>query len=396
MGRLPDRVTIGVLTRCFPPSLVDEVLAETGRREQRSRLLPARLVVYFVLAMCVFASHGYEEVMRLLTAGLAGDRRWRVPTTAAIWRARERLGVEPMRLLFDRTAGPVAAPGTAGSFYRRWRLAAVDGTTLDLPDTPANAEFFGRPGTGRGDKTAAFPQARVVLMVECGTRAVLDAVVGTQSTHETTLARDLFPGLGPDTLLLADRGFGGHDLWRSARAGGADLLWRVRSNQVFPLLEDLPDGSYRSALFPGPRHTGPALPVRVIEYTLEGTDTIYRLITSILDPVEAPATELAALYARRWEIETALDEIKTHQRGPGHLLRSRYPVGVEQEIYGLLLVHHGIRALIYDAAAPTGTDPSRGSFSRTLHLVRRQVIDQAGLSPQHTRPSLVQGPRRDH
>nr|WP_095875352.1 IS4 family transposase [Streptomyces sp. TLI_235] len=390
--RLSDRIALGVLTRAFPPELVDEVVAECGRVEQRHRLLPARVVVYFVLAMCLFFGQGYEEVARLLVQGLEHEGRWakawRVPTTAAIGRARLRLGPEPLRALFARVCRPVAVARTQGAWYRNWRLVAVDGTVFDLPDTAANAEFFGRPGTSRGQGRSAYPQARVAALAECGTHTLFAAEIGPLSVHETVLAERLFPALTEGMLLLADRGFCGLDLWRAAKAGGADLLWRVRSVAVLPVVETLEDGSYLSEIVAARDHYRREDPerVRVVEYTLGGDGTVYRLITSILDPLEAPAAELAALYAERWEIENTLDEIKTHQGGPHLVLRSQHPRGVEQEMFAFLLVHHALRDLMHQAALRDGHDPDRISFTRTLRIARRHVTGQAALSPLPTCP----------
>ncbi|MFD0582250.1 IS4 family transposase [Dactylosporangium darangshiense] len=384
--RLSDRIAIGVLTRVVPPGLVDEVVAATDAGEVRKRLLPARVVVYFVLAMCLFSGQGYEEVARLLTEGLAWARRWQgrweVPSTAAISRARARLGAEPLRVLFDRVCRPLATEATVGAFYRGWHLVAVDGSTLDVPDTPSNVEAYGRPGSSRGPGRAAFPQVRVAALAECGTHAMFAAATGPLSVHETTLARRLFGQLRAGMLLIADRGFVGFDLWAEAAATGADLLWRVKTNMVLPVVALLPDGSYLSRIVAAGdrKRTNPAT-VRVVEYTLAGADTVYRLITTILDPQQAPAADLAALYAQRWEFETALDEVKTHQRGPGMVLRSRHPDGVEQEVYGFLLVHYAIRELMWQAAQHAGEDPDRISFTRTLNVIRRQVTAQAAFPP---------------
>ncbi len=399
--RFSDRIALGVLTRAYPPELIDEVVAACGRTEQRSRLLPARVVVYFVLAMCLFFGQGYEEVARLLVQGLERESRWangwRVPTTAAIGRARLRLGPEPLRALFARVCRPVAAEHTQGAWYRRWRLVAVDGTTFDLPDTAANAEFFGRPGTSRGQGRSAYPQARVAALAECGTHAIFAAEVASLSVHETALAERLFPALAEDMLVLADRGFCGLDLWRSARAGGADLLWRVRSVAVLPVIAPLHDGSYLSEIVAARDRNRREDPerVRVIEYTIGsrgGDGTVYRLITSILDPADAPAGELAALYAQRWEIENTLDELKNHQGAPGLVLRSQHPRGVEQEIFAFLLVHHALRDLMHQAAMRGGHDPDRISFARTLRVVRRHVTGQAALSPLPTGPGTHSEP----
>ncbi|WP_460963091.1 IS4 family transposase, partial [Parasphingorhabdus pacifica] len=318
-----------MLTKTFPAELVDDVLAGTGRGEQRKRLLPARVVVYFVLAMCLFSREGYEEVTRLLTEGLAWARRWhgqwRVPTTAALSRARARLGPEPLKALFARVAAPVATETTVGAWCHGWRLVAVDGTTFDVPDTQSNADHFGRPGNSRGEGKSAYPQARLAVLAECGTHAIFAAATGPLAVHERTLARRLFPSLTPGMLLLADRGFLSFDLWRAAASTGADLLWRVRANVVLPVRRQFDDGSYLSEIAASRDYYRRADPitVRVMEYTLGGDETVYRLVTTILDPEAAPAGELAALYTQRWEIETALDELKTHQGGPGFILRSQ-------------------------------------------------------------------------
>ncbi|MEC4021141.1 IS4 family transposase, partial [Streptomyces sp. H27-D2] len=376
------------------------VVVGCGRTEERRRLLPARVVVYFVLAMCLFSGQGYEEVGRLLTQGLERERRWsrtwRVPTSGAIGRARLRLGAEPMRALFARVCRPVAVPATPGAWFRGLRLVSVDGTTFDLPDTEANAAFFGRPGTGRGQGRSAYPQARAVALVECGTHAVFAADVAPLGVHETVLARRLFPSLTRGMLLLADRGFLGLDLWRAAAATGADLLWRVKSNAVLPVLTALPDGSYLSRIVAARDKNRRADPeaVRVIEYTLgpPGEGTVYRLLTTLLDPATAPAAELAALYAERWEIETTLDEIKTHLCGPHFVLRSQHPVGAEQEIFAFLLVHHALRDLMHQASQREGEDPDRMSFIRTLRVVRRQTTSQAGFSPLPAHPGADADP----
>jgi hypothetical protein len=387
--RLSDRIAIGLLTRTVPPELVDEVIARADAGDVRKRLLPARVVVYFVLAMCLYADKGYEEVARLLTEGLAWSRRWKgrweVPTTAAISRARERLGSQPLRLLFERVARPLADEATVGAFYRRWRLVALDGTTLDVPDTESNVEFFGRPGSARGSGKGAYPQVRVAGLAECGTHAMFAAAAGRLSTHESKLAQGLFGRLSAGMLLIADRGLHGFDLWTKAAATGADLLWRVKANTVLPVDQMLPDGSYLSHIADSSdRKKVRPVQVRAIEYTLPGSAEVYRLITTILDPEQAPATELATVYHERWEIESTLDELKTHQRGPGLILRSRHPDGVIQEVYGFLLVHYAIRELMWQAASRQGIDPDRISFTRTINLVRRQVPAQAGLSPQKT------------
>jgi hypothetical protein len=401
--RLSDRVAIGVLTRTYPPALVDRVLAECGRVERRHRLLPARLVVYYVLALALFAGVAYEEVLRCLVEALRGAawwpnprepwRTWRIPAKSALVQARARLGAAPLRRLFEQAAGPLATTQTQGAWYRGLRLLALDGTCLDVADTPANAAAFGRPGTGRGQGVGAFPQVRLVGLAECGTHAITSVAVGPYTTGETTLAPQVLDGLGPEMLALADRGLFSIELWRQALATGAQLLWRVKTGQGSPALpvdQVLADGSWRSRLGvvsdrSHQRRREPIV-VRVVDYTLEdpgrgGQRQHYRLVTSILDPAQAPAADLAALYHQRWELEGALDELKTHQRGPRAVLRSKTPQGVEQEVYAHLLVHYAIRALMHQAALDADTDPDRLSFTRSLRIVRRQLIGQAAFSP---------------
>ncbi len=387
--RLTDHIALGVLTRTFPPALVDAVLAETSRLEQRHRLLPARLVVYYVLAMALFSQAGYEEVMRSLVEGLAWQSGWRqgwtVPSQPAISQARARLGVAPLEALFSRACVPIAEEGTPGGFYRHWRLVSMDGSCLDLADTPENEEAFGRPGSSRREGgTGAFPQLRLVALAECGTHAMFAATFGPCSTGEPTLARELTGSLVPGMLVLADRGFTAHPLFSAFAGTGADLCWRAKDNAVLPVLERFADGSYRSEIVASPdkRARQDVTSVRVIEYGLDDPGRPqardrYRLVTTILDPDAAPAAELAALYAERWEFETMLDELKTHQRGPRVVLRSKTPDGVRQEIWGYLCTHYAIRALMTTAASDQGLDPDRLSFTRSLNAARRSV--RAGI-----------------
>jgi hypothetical protein len=303
-----------------------------------------------------------------------------VPSTPAIAKARARLAAEPLRRLFAEVARPLATPATRGAWYRDWRVCSIDGTCLDVPDTAANTAAFGRPATGRGEQTA-FPQVRLVGVAECGTHALLGAAIGPLARGETTLAREVLGVLGEGMVVLADRQFAAAWLWRQAAATGAQLVWRTRSNAVLPVLEALPDGSYLSQITAATdrRHGVRPTVVRVVEYTL-GKDRgrqqqpgPYRLLTTVLDPIQAPAAELAALYHQRWEFETALDELKTHQRGPGVVLRSRSPEGVAQEVWAMLGVHLAIRRLMHQAALDADVDPDRLSFVRSLRVVRRQV-----------------------
>jgi hypothetical protein len=404
---LTDVIGIGVLTRLINRDLVDEVLDATGKRERRERLLPARVVVYYTLALTLFYGDSYEEVMRRLVSGLSGLRAWRtdwrVPTTGAISQARVRLGSEPLRELFARVARPIAGPGSAVAWYRSWRVMAVDGVLLDMPDTPENVEKFPK-GRNHLDERP-FPQCRVVGLAECGSRALVDAAIGTLQDDERSLMNELAPSLSRDMLLLADRGFFGYDHWKRTRATGAELLWRVSRTLELPVLEVLPDGSYRSELLPkeikgdlklGKDRVvpdGARIPVRVVEYRIPdrpgGAESI-RLVTSLLDHEHAPALELAALYHERWEFELALDEIETHQLGRPRVLRSKLPDLVRQEVWALLLTHYAVRQLIWEASDDIehdqDRDPDRISFMRALRVVRRSTSEQAGFSPLDIEP----------
>ncbi|WP_427006936.1 IS4 family transposase [Pseudarthrobacter sp. H2] len=386
--RLSDHVSLGVLTRVFPPDVVDAVIGRTGAREQRNRLLPSRLMVYYVMALALFSAGSYEEVMRSLLAGMewitGRFRDWQMPTKAAIFKARTRLGSAVMAELFAETAKPLALPGGPG-FHGSWRLVSVDGTCLDLADTEANERAYGRPGTAT-DLKSAYPQARALGLVECATHAVIGAVVSGFSTSE----HDLYPGLlhrlEADMLAMSDRGFFSYTAWKDSSGTGAQLLWRVKANAVLPVLEDLADGSYLSAVYANPkarRNNTDPIRVRAIEYTVSTGDTSseFRLITTILDPHAASAEDLAEAYAKRWEIESCFDELKTHQRGPGTVLRSKTPDGVLQEIYGYLCVHYAIRSLIGDVAHHFEEDPLRFSFTRTLRAVRRSLAARPAFSP---------------
>ena len=398
--RLTDRIGIGVLTRLVDRDLVDEVLTGTGRVEQRSRSLPARVVVYYVLGLCLFFGESYEEVMRLLVDGLRFARSWRkewkIPTTGAISQARQRLGAEPLRVLFERVAVPCAQQGTQGAWLRSRRLMAIDGFMLDVADTKDNDSAFSRLG---GEKNPApFPQVRIVGLGECGTHAIVAARLGAARANDRELAEELVSEFEPGMLVTADRGFYSYRLWKLAAESGADLLWRMQDGPALPVVRALPDGSYESFLIDpkvrarrnGQRYNGrpvdepSGIPVRVVEYEVtnrDGSNEIFCLITTILDPGEASAEELAAAYAERWEFESSLDELKTHQRGRGGVLRSKSPEMVRQEIWALLLTHYAIRHLMREAADQADVDPDRLSFMRSLRVIRRQVTGQAGFSP---------------
>ena len=387
--RLSDLVSVGLMTKVFPPGVVDEVIAECGRTEQRHRSLPARTMAYFAIGMALHSEGSYEDVMGLMTDGLAWSESdaepVRFPSKSAIFQARERLGSAPVRALFDRVARPLAIEHSPDSFLAGRRLVAIDGTLLDVADSVANDEFFGRPGTSKGERSA-FPQVRLVALAECGTHAIFDAELGTYAESEMALSKVLVDRLEPGMLMTADRGFCSFELWQQASATGADLLWRAKNNTKPRRIETLADGSWLAEL----RRINAKLDtehvvIRVVDYDIDDGRNVeagpFRLFTTLLDPNEVSATELAATYAQRWEIESAFDELKTHQRGARTVLRSKSPELVKQEIWGHLCCHYAIRTLMFAAAHQADVDPDRVSFVAALRISRRSLSPARGFSP---------------
>jgi hypothetical protein len=391
---------LGVLTEYIPPALVDDAVAAAGARQRRVRVLPARAVVYFVLGLCLFSGAdsarppGYRSVLRSLTTGLRHLPEVRLPTSAALTKARRRLGERPLQLLFDRLAGPLAAPGTAGAFGLR--VLAWDGTGIDAADTADNVAGFGRASAG------GYPQLRLLALIECGTHAIVDAVFDGFAVSELALARRALSRLRPGMLLLADRNFPGYELWGLAAATGADLAWRIKKHQVFWPGQQLADGSLLSVMatpaanvrYGQVRAAGGSLtqppaghPVRIINYTVtvraaDGSSRTepFRLVTTLLDHHTAPAEQLATLYHQRWESELAYNELKTRLRGAGFILRSRCPELVRQEMFAFLAVYQALCALRSRAAHAADSDPDRISFTITVRLARDQACHQVAAS----------------
>jgi hypothetical protein len=380
-SRITDYVSLGVIAKTFPLDRVRSVLAATGKTSVRERDLPAHVVVYYAIALALYMQSSYREVLRCLLEGL----QWlidpaltvRVTGNSGISQARTRLGWEPMRQLHDQVVKPVAVASTRGAWYRRWRLVSLDGSTMDVADEKVNEEAFGRPDSSRG--SSAFPKLRFVALVENGTHVLFGTRMSPYATGENTLAKEVVGALDSQMLCLADRGFFGYEMWHLALATRAQLLWRIKTNAVLPCERRLADGSYLSRMYPSEKDkrrqiNGTVL--RVIEYRLEGVagaEPIYRLVTSVLNPRQGPAEELAALYQERWEIETALDELKTHLRGANIVLRSKTPDLVRQEFYGLLLAHYAVRALMHEAALKADIDPDALSFIHAVRVVRRKL-----------------------
>lgn len=382
-------ISTGVLASVCPRPLIDEVLMQTGRASQRNRLLPAPAVVYYVMALALWREAPLEEVLRVVCEGLqwlgGGEAEALQASKSAISQARTRLGAEVMQRLAERVLRPIAAAGAPGAWYRGRRVMALDGSCMDVADESANAEFFGSPTATRGQ--SAFPQARLLGLVECGTHVVVAAELAPYARSEKAMAAERLAGwLSKDMLLLADRGFFSFKLWQRGGASGAALLWRVASNLKLPAQELLPDGSYLSTVYDSAdRARRHPIQVRVIEYQLEGsvgsTPERYRLLTNLLEPNEAPAEELAALYHERWEIEGVFDEFKTHLRASSTVLRSKTPDLVKQELWGLLLAHFAIRQLMAQAAWERGLDPDRLSFTHAVRVIKRKMPQAAALPP---------------
>ena len=387
--RITDYISLGVITKTFPVTAIDAVLKSTGRASIRQRDLPAHVVVYYVIALALYMQSSYREVLRCLLEGI----QWllgpgmivKVVGKSGISQARTRLGWKPIQQLHDKVVKPIAVESTKGAWYRSWRLVSLDGSTMDIADEKENEEAFARPSASRG--TSAFPQLRFVSLVENGTHVLFGTRMEGVKTGEITLAKEVLPSLRKGMLCLADRNFFGFELWNQARGTGSDLLWRVKKNLRLPCEKRLPDGSYLSRVYASPkdqRHGKNGVVVRVIEYRLEGVEgaePIYRLLTTILDHEQAPATELAALYHERWEIETALDELKTHLRGSRMVLRSKTPDLVRQEFYGLMMAHFAVRGLMHEAAIHGDEDPDRLSFLHAVRVVRRKIASFASIPP---------------
>jgi hypothetical protein len=399
---LGEQAVLEAVRLAIPDEAIDAAIADAGAQEQRCRLLPARLVLSLVIGMGIWAREGLVDVLKNLVDGLRERepgpwRSWHPPVKSALTQARQRLGPRPLFLLFRRLAGPVAEDGLPGAFLCGLRLMAIDGTTLDLPDTPENAQAFGRPSTTLKDGTrrwGAFPQVKLVWLVEVGTHVVCDLLIRPWATSEVPLAHRLLRSVGAGMLVMWDRGLHSYALLRAALDQEAQVLGRVSAAVTLRPEELLPDGSFLTTLYPSARarrrHEDGIL-VRVIEYMIDDPtrprpDEHYRLVTSLLDPVQAPATLLALEYHQRWEIESTLDELKVHQidRRPAPHVRSRHPREVVQEIYGLVLAHRAIRCLMAEAAARATLDPDRLSFTGTLRLLRRAIprCQRALASPQ--------------
>lgn len=365
---------LGELTQLVPFEMVDEALAHERAVQSRVRDLPSRVVVYLLLAACLFPELGYPGVWRKLTAGLAGVPV-AAPTPGALAQARRRVGAAPLRWLFDLLRGPAAAPHCRGCWWRGLLVCAVDGTTLTIPHGPANLARFTTGGGYHGG--TGYPQVRLLALVACGTRTLIDAVFGPTASGETTYAASLLRSLRQGMIVLLDRNFAAAALITAISRTGADALVRVKNGRNLPVLRRYRDGSCLSVLG---RTQVRVIDCQITISTSAGRHTgAYRMATTLLDPARYPAAELIMLYHERWEIETAYLEIKSTILG-GRVLRARTPAGIDQEIYALLVTYQLLRTAMADAAATlAGTDPDRASFTIAWQAARDQLIQAAGV-----------------
>lgn len=384
------------LYQLIPTERLAFILERTARHARRRRRLPAPSVAWLTVAMGLFADLSIPQVWRRLHASTDEPE----PVESAFTQARQRLGVAPLRHLFEECARPLATHQTVGAFYHGWRLMGLDSTVLDLPDTPANDRAFGRPGTGRAP--SAFPQLRLLALCELGTHAICGLVLKPCRRNEQKMVPVLLEQLEPGMLLVWDRGFFSYDLIRRVLATGAHLLARVQTRLALTSLRRLADGSYLAKLYPSAearRQDREGLLVRVIEYTHDdpqrpGCGERHRLLTDLLNPEDLPAAEAPLVYHERWEEELALDEIKTHLSGRDVPVRSKTPAGVVQEVYGLVLAHYVMRRVMHDAAVTGCVDPDRLSFVNALRILQCQLPESPQQPPAVWYRRLVREVRR--
>ena len=380
-ARLSDYVTLGALAQSFPAETIRESVKEAGKESVRRRDLPAELIVLYCVSLWLFRDIAYEDVLDCLLEswrwlGLPGSRG---ATKGAISQARTRLGPEPMRLLFNKTAVPLATSVTPGARYRGKRTVAIDGILFNTPDTQENSEEFGRPSNHFS--VGPFPKVRAVLLSETSTHAPFGCAIGSYQTSEIELARELVGRVQPDMLVLADRYYLRPELWKEFCLTGATLLWRIQKNAPVKVINRLKDGSYLGRL----SYDGPEVLVRIIAYKVGDSADEVRLVTNELDPQKAPAMELAKLYPERWEVELAFDELKSHVNESRLDLRSKTPGLIKQEIWGLMLLHWSLRSLMHDAAIAHARDPDTISFVRAVRLVKLLFTKDGNFSPEEPR-----------
>ena len=385
-----EHLGVGVLALCFPQQRINSIIAACDKTDKRVRDLPAALMVYYVIALSLFPGVAYQSVLRWLLSGLQwlGNHQFRVACRESLSNARQRLGALPMQKLHEEMALPMAEKSLPGSYFKDLLLVAFDGSTLALQDTAANAKEFGRSSNQNGD--SAWPLARFVGLVECGTHLIFAASLGGYRDSEMQLAKSLIPRLRDGMLCMADRLFPGYVLWIQFAATGAHLLWRAKISLTLEKIEVLADGSYLAKWLPQEERKkgSKAVIVRVIEYRLtdpgvaDDKGEIYRLITTILDPAVATAEELAALYPQRWEIEITIKEGKTILRKGRITLRSKIPELVKQEFWGMILAHYLVRKMMAQAAMERKRDPDELSYEGSIEIIKSTLTGSVlNISP---------------
>ena len=397
-ARLSDFLTASLLARVYPAEQVHEVLNRHACNSQRIRSFPAVAGVYYCMALSLYPEAAYEEVFAVMTQGLAWAAGAAEPTRvnkSCISRLRQKIDVPPLTDLMRLACVPLAKlTDHPEAFYAGRRLVAIDGSTFEVPDEADNVEHFGYPGSRTGH--AGYPHAKCGLLVECATHAILDANMGAYRDDEWAVCKPLLRSLKPGMLCLADRGFDAYAYWREASDTGADLLWRCMKGRQLPVQQELSDGSYLSSLYPGgvgrKEKAKNALVVRVIDYEMPGLpdgQPRYRLLTTLLDPKEAPAMDLATLYHERWEVEAVFDELKTHLLQRRRVLRSKTAKLVRQEFYGWVLAHYAVRWLMHQGASAHRMRHRDLSFASHIQLMRRTQPQSGAFPPSETQKAHV-------
>jgi hypothetical protein len=391
---LSDLTAVALLIKWFPLELVDKAVEQAGSVTFRLRSLPVELMFYFCLVMSFHKDFSASEILRIVLEGtdrVYGKQGGKIPTRSAICHAREKLGAEPLKLMFDWVCKPLAQPRSEGCFFRDLLKVVIDGCYLNVADTAKNSAAFGR-SSNQHEKASAYPQMKMVCLAEAGTHAIFGMVTGKYADSELTLAEKLICKLTPEMLCIVDRLYFGYRFWKLASKTGARLLWRLKSDIKVEPRTSLPDGSYIASYFPSIRDKEnkgePPIEVRVIDYVVTNAKTkkkeTIRLATNMLDLADGSAEELARLYMQRWEIELTYGEIKVRLNQNQICLRSGTPDLVEQELYGLILAHYAVRSAIYEAAG-TGKrmpdDPDDFSFVGTVRIMRRKMLSSGGFSP---------------
>jgi hypothetical protein len=382
--RLTDYLAFGLLAKTYPVKNVRIALARTGKMSKRERDFPNHIVVYFVILLAFFARSSYDAILELLLQGVelvfGSIESVKQLNKSTLSRGRERLGWEPFAHLFD-SCKPIATEKTRGAWYAGMRLVILDGTIFDAADTPENARFFGYSAGSHGK--GAFPQVQATLLIEAGTHLIFGAAFSDDERQgEIALAHKLIPKLRKGCLLLCDRLYPSFGLLEAVTSRGTHVLWRVKSDFKLDQEKLLPDGSYLSRINEyRNRHRKGCLTVRVIPYRILGGSETYRLVTSLLDPEQSPAVELASLYHERWEIETTNAELKVHLKPPKVPLRSKSPQLVLQELYGYLLAHSLVRTQMHAAAIEVDEDPDQLSFTHSVEIIRSKLPTPGNFSP---------------